>query len=119
MQKRVNLVDLVKSFQTSVYLQNSASIQQQASQSLPRISQKFENVRISIGGNSPVDRLPAVLFLDVDGVLHPANVRFPRQQFRQDCLELLQQIVKETACAIVLSYVFSCFFDFFPLPVEA
>ena len=54
-----------------------------------------------------------VLFLDVDGVLHPANVRFPRQQFRQDCLELLQQIVKETACAIVLSYVFSCFFDFF------
>ena len=27
MQKRVNLVDLVKSFQTNIYLQNSASIQ--------------------------------------------------------------------------------------------
>ena len=26
-QKRVNLVDLVKSFQTSIYFQNSASIQ--------------------------------------------------------------------------------------------
>ena len=44
-----------------------------------------------------------MLFLDVDGVLHPANVRFPRQQFRQECLKLLQEIVAETACAIVLS----------------
>ena len=56
-------------------------------------------------GNGPVDCLPAVLFLDADGLLHPANVGFPGQlrQFRQGCFELVQRIVAETACAVVLS----------------
>ena len=44
-QKCANLVDLVKSFQTSIYLQKSASIRysrERASQSLPKISQQLE-----------------------------------------------------------------------------
>ena len=42
-QKRVNLVDLVKSFQTNIYLQNSASIQPRTS--LSKFANKSPTVR--------------------------------------------------------------------------
>ena len=46
----------------------------------------------------PLLQIPQVLFLDVDGVLHPANVRFPDRlrQCRDGCLEVLQRLVAET-----------------------
>mmetsp|Transcript_45254 Transcript_45254/g.105900 ORF Transcript_45254/g.105900 Transcript_45254/m.105900 type:complete len:246 (-) Transcript_45254:50-787(-) len=47
--------------------------------------------------------LPAVLFLDVDGVLHPVQARHPRQQFVNGCLALVADVVKATGAAICLS----------------
>ena len=37
--------------------------------------------------------LDRVLFLDVDGVLHPAFVQFIRQQFRPTNMGFLKQII--------------------------
>ena len=50
-QKCVHLVDLVKSFQTSIYLQKIRRYsRERASQSLPKISQKLEKIlRINVG----------------------------------------------------------------------
>lgn len=49
-------------------------------------------------------KLPgAVLFLDVDGVLHPAHCRFPRQQFKASCLQHLREVLEATGAEIVLS----------------
>ena len=55
MQKRVNLVDLVKSFQTSIYLQKSASIQPRTGFSkFPKKSLKVRmKVRTNIGPAEP------------------------------------------------------------------
>ncbi|CAL1159582.1 unnamed protein product [Cladocopium goreaui] len=50
-----------------------------------------------------VEGLPAVLFLDVDGVLHPVQARHPRQQFATGCLALVADVVKATGAAICLS----------------
>lgn len=47
--------------------------------------------------------LAAVLFLDVDGVLHPVTVRHPRQQFQKPCMILLQEVIAKTHADIVLS----------------
>ena len=47
--------------------------------------------------------LDAVLFLDVDGVLHPPNPRHEALQFRNSCMELLRQILLQTGAKIVLS----------------
>ena len=48
MQKRVNLVDLVKSFPTSVYLQNLASIQKRTSSvKFAHLAEKSEKDSIS------------------------------------------------------------------------
>ncbi|CAE7357200.1 unnamed protein product [Symbiodinium microadriaticum] len=44
-----------------------------------------------------------VLFLDVDGVLHPIQARHPRQQFVNGCLALVADVVKATGAAICLS----------------
>ena len=62
MQKHVNLVDLVKSFPTSIYLQNLASIQQRTSPSELEIEldYKHRNMNqddessITVQGGSPV-----------------------------------------------------------------
>lgn len=51
----------------------------------------------------PLCRLDAVLFLDVDGVLHPMQVRHPRLQFQRSCMELLAEVVEKSGAAIVLS----------------
>lgn len=61
--------------------------------------------KFSAGDNSCLPAGPpgAVLFLDVDGVLHPAHCRFPRQQFKPDCMQLLKEVVQETGAEIVLS----------------
>ena len=48
MQKHVNLVDLVKSFPTNIYLQNLASIQKRTSPiKFAHLSEKSENGSIS------------------------------------------------------------------------
>eukprot|EP00416_Gambierdiscus_australes_P010139 CAMPEP_0171128948 /NCGR_PEP_ID=MMETSP0766_2-20121228/118064_1 /TAXON_ID=439317 /ORGANISM="Gambierdiscus australes, Strain CAWD 149" /LENGTH=195 /DNA_ID=CAMNT_0011592123 /DNA_START=96 /DNA_END=683 /DNA_ORIENTATION=- len=47
--------------------------------------------------------LDAVLFLDVDGVLHPVQVRHPRQQFATACMLLLDEILRTTGARVVLS----------------
>lgn len=60
----------------------------------------------SLRKNNPpprVEGLPAVLFLDVDGVLHPVQARHPRQQFATGCLALVADVVKATGAAICLS----------------
>jgi len=45
-----------------------------------------------------------ILFLDVDGVLHPYSARDNEEhQFRQDCMQRLKRIVDETGCKVVLS----------------
>jgi len=45
----------------------------------------------------------AVLFLDVDGVLHPSHCRFPRQQFKSSCMQLLHEIIQASGAELVLS----------------
>ena len=50
-----------------------------------------------------IDDLPAVLFLDVDGVLHPPNPKHERLMFRTSCMELLRDVIHETGAKIVLS----------------
>ena len=48
MQKHVNLVDLVKSFPTNIYMQNLASIQKRTSTiKLAHLAEKSENGSIS------------------------------------------------------------------------
>lgn len=47
--------------------------------------------------------IDAVLFLDVDGVLHPPNPRHERLQFRTSCMELLRDVLQQTGAKIVLS----------------
>jgi len=47
--------------------------------------------------------LRAVLFLDVDGVLHSNRIRHVRQYFSPVCMELLAEVVQATGCVIVLS----------------
>eukprot|EP00928_Gymnodinium_smaydae_P089351 TRINITY_DN73329_c0_g1_i1.p1 TRINITY_DN73329_c0_g1~~TRINITY_DN73329_c0_g1_i1.p1 ORF type:complete len:325 (-),score=83.72 TRINITY_DN73329_c0_g1_i1:93-1001(-) len=47
--------------------------------------------------------LPAVLFLDVDGVLHPTTAKHPRQQFLSSCMSLLREVLDATGASIVLS----------------
>ena len=47
--------------------------------------------------------LRAVLFLDVDGVLHSNRIRHARQYFSPICIELLAEVVQAIGCVIVLS----------------
>jgi len=47
--------------------------------------------------------LDSVLFLDVDGVLHPPNPKHAIQQFRTSCMELLRDVLNLTGASIVLS----------------
>lgn len=50
-----------------------------------------------------LDGIAAVLFLDVDGVLHPTTIRHPRQQFQKSCMMLLKEVQAKTHATIVLS----------------
>ncbi|CAD7927472.1 unnamed protein product [Amoebophrya sp. A120] len=54
-------------------------------------------------GNPALLHLDRVLFLDVDGVLHPAYVQFARQQFRPQNMRLLRGMVEAGKLTIVLS----------------
>jgi len=47
--------------------------------------------------------LDAVLFLDVDGVLHPFQARHPRQQFLEANMELLGEVLRIVGAKVVLS----------------
>eukprot|EP00929_Paragymnodinium_shiwhaense_P102302 TRINITY_DN65501_c0_g1_i1.p1 TRINITY_DN65501_c0_g1~~TRINITY_DN65501_c0_g1_i1.p1 ORF type:complete len:289 (-),score=37.19 TRINITY_DN65501_c0_g1_i1:288-1091(-) len=47
--------------------------------------------------------LAAVLFLDVDGVLHPTHARHPGVQFQRPCMNLLAEVIHRTGATIVLS----------------
>lgn len=44
-----------------------------------------------------------VLFLDVDGVLHPSHCNSERMQFNAECLSLLRGVIQATGAQIVLS----------------
>jgi len=50
-----------------------------------------------------ISGLEAVIFLDVDGVLHGANPKHSVLMFRPHCMELLKEIVQHTGAKIVLS----------------
>jgi hypothetical protein len=50
-----------------------------------------------------IDQLGAVLFLDVDGVLHSPNPKHARLQFRASCMELLRDVCSRTGAKLVLS----------------
>ena len=50
-----------------------------------------------------LDNLECVIFLDVDGVLHPPNPKHERLFFRTSCMDLLKKICTESNCKIVLS----------------
>lgn len=56
-----------------------------------------------ISPSEELQGLAAVLFLDVDGVLHPTTVRHPREQFDKSCMMLLTEVVSKTKAKIVLS----------------
>jgi len=43
-----------------------------------------------------------IIFLDVDGVLHPYHAR-PHQLFRKDCMQRLKKIVDSSGAKIILS----------------
>ena len=47
--------------------------------------------------------LDAVLFLDVDGVLHPPNPRHSRLMFRTSCMDVLRDVLTEVGAKVVLS----------------
>ena len=81
MQKCANLEDLVKSFQTStsIYLQNLASIQPRASQSLPKVRKED---RKSIGRRRFARALLSVHRADVDAGRAQKGAEF-RHQYRQ------------------------------------
>jgi len=50
--------------------------------------------------SSNVSALKRVVFLDVDGVLHPA---LGKEEFSVGCMEQLKRLVEETGADIVLS----------------
>jgi hypothetical protein len=50
-----------------------------------------------------LSNMDAVLFLDVDGVLHHAQPRSQAQMFRKQCMDLLREVLEETGAKIVLS----------------
>merc|ERR1712232_635061 len=52
---------------------------------------------------SAIDGIDAVLFLDVDGVLHGLQARHFRQQFAPANMALLKQVIEATGATIVLS----------------
>jgi len=53
--------------------------------------------------NAHLEGLNAVLFLDVDGVLHPPNPKHERLMFRASCMELLRDVLQQSGAHIVLS----------------
>lgn len=57
----------------------------------------------SSGPAPAIKDIPAVLFLDVDGVLHPPNPKVDRLFFRKSCMELLRDVLLESGAKIVLS----------------
>ncbi|CAD7927743.1 unnamed protein product [Amoebophrya sp. A25] len=70
------------------------------------MSMTFRRPPVSLGGRGPNPQLMGlerVLFLDVDGVLHPAFVQFARQQFRPQNMRLLKALVETGRLTIVLS----------------
>ena len=66
----------------------------------PRAAQQQEE---TLGAPSAIDDLEAVVFLDVDGVLHPTTIKNERMQFNPACMELLRVLLEKTGAAIVLS----------------
>jgi len=59
------------------------------------------------GGPAPDSQMPSLqrplLFLDVDGVLHPTSCLAKETWFLQRCMAQLQRIHRRTQCRIVLS----------------
>lgn len=64
---------------------------------------RVETVTVKWLEPEKLDNLETVLFLDVDGVLHPVQVHFARQQFLRTCMTLLADVIARTDATIVLS----------------
>merc|ERR1712178_616411 len=50
-----------------------------------------------------LEGLAAVLFLDIDGVVHPFAARHLRMQFTKNCMDLLKDVLTTSQASIVLS----------------
>ena len=75
MQKHVNLVDLVKSFPTNIFLQNLASIQKRTSPvKFPHLAEESENGSISNLSTKAQARHDVIHVLLVGLPLHEAHV---------------------------------------------
>jgi len=78
-----------------------------SSRTQPRILRTADatrgNTARGIGSRGgPISEGDKVVFLDVDGVLHPYHAR-PNQQFRPACMKRLKAIIDTTGAKIVLS----------------
>lgn len=57
----------------------------------------------AVGSGPPRKPTGAVIFLDVDGVLHPVNVTRQDQLFRRDKMSMLRHLIQQTGAEICLS----------------
>lgn len=80
-------------------------LQMKAGRKVDKANARFSGVAASAEWRAPetLEGLPAVLFLDVDGVLHSVNITHQRQQFAAQCMKLLKDIIAKTQARIVLS----------------
>ena len=128
MQKHVNLVDLVKSFPTNIYLQNLASIQKRTSPikfahlaeksekvSVPNLSTKAEGqrrlrARLELYGDNP--RLAAQL-ADTDEALAAASEEVDRST------EKLRSLISAVSMKRKREKSIQCIVQNFPLDLSA
>jgi hypothetical protein len=78
---------------------------QPTSWELGRLRDKAQQASCAKCANPPMalEGIAAVLFLDIDGVLHPYHIRHPRQQFQRNCMTLLKDAMVASQATIVLS----------------
>lgn len=73
---------------------------------LNRLREKAQRAQLERSKSAlPTDLegLPAVIFLDIDGVVHPFSARHIRMQFTKNCMGLLKDVLTTTEASIVLS----------------
>lgn len=80
-------------------------LQMRGGRPLEKSCDRFSSVAASAELSTPqrLEGLPAVLFLDVDGVLHSVGITHQRQQFAPYCMKLLKDVVARSQATIVLS----------------
>lgn len=77
--------------------------QQQHKEEPERPRTALPSIEAAAPDASSLSALDAVLFLDVDGVLHVANPRYEHQRFRTAQMSLLREVVRRCGATIVLS----------------